>query len=179
MQRSKVTPARLIGFSILGSVIAASAFLVVPVASHYRNGENGGFTGGSFVVHLVAMLAFLCGGWYLSFWSQQELSNGIASDRWTEQQLRPVRAFSESRILAAVAPIALLVLGIVFYLIETSDRHHSSSIGFWVCFILSHGLMALNRSLAPPRCGTSRDSQSALWLESSAPLRSEHWGDRL
>lgn len=172
MQSSKANPARLIGLSILGSVIAASAFLVFLVAERFRDRGHGGSLGGMIIANIIALLAFLCGGWYLSFWSQQELSNGIASDRWTEEQLRPVRAFSESRILAMVAPLALLVLGVAFYLIETSGWHHSGSIGFWVCFILSHGLMALNRSLAAPK-----DSQSTLWLETSAPLQSEHWGE--
>lgn len=172
MTRSKATPVQLIGLSILGTVMVASAFLVVPLGSHYRNGSSGGFSGSDYVAHLIATLAFLCGGWCLSIWSQRELSNGMTSDRWTEEQLRPVRAFSESRISAKAAPIALLVLGIVLYLIETSDRHHNISIGFCVCFALSHGLMALNRSLAAPK-----DSQSALWLTTSAPLRSEHWGE--
>jgi drug/metabolite transporter (DMT)-like permease len=172
MKLSKAAPSRLIGFSILGSLIAVSAFLLLPIAIHFRDHGHGGSLGGIIIANLIGMLAFFGGGWYLSFWSQLELSNGIASDRWTEEQLRPVRAFSESRILAKVAPIALLVLGIVLYLIEASDRHHSSSIGFWVCFVLSNGLIALNRSLAPPS-----DSQSAPWLETSAPLRSEHWGE--
>jgi hypothetical protein len=169
MKRSKVTPARLIGLSILGTLIAASAFLVIPIARHFRH--DGSF-GGLVLASDIVMLAFLCGGGYLSFWSQQELSSGIPVERWTEEQLRPVRAFSESPILAKVTPIALLVLGIVFYLIETSDRHHSFSMGFWVCFVLNYGLMLLNRSLAAPK-----DSQSASWLHSSAPLRSEHWGE--
>jgi hypothetical protein len=172
MTRSKATPVQLIGLSILGTIMVASAFLVVPFGSHYRNGCNGGFSGNNYVAHLMATLAFLCGGWCLSIWSQRELSNGMASDRWTDEQLRPVRALSGSGMLVTVAPIALLVLGIVLYLIETSDRDHSISIGFCVCFALSHGLMALNRSLAAPK-----DSQSALWLETSAPLRSEHWGE--
>jgi len=169
--RPKATPARLIGLSILGTIIAASAFLVVPTALHHRSGNNGGFFGSSFVAGFIPFMAVLCGGEYLSIWSSQELSNGIQLDRWTEAQLHPVRLFSESRI-ARIAPIALLVIGIVLFLIETCSLHHSSSGGFWVCFILSHGLIALNRSLAPPR-----DSQPALWLESSTPLQSEHWGE--
>jgi hypothetical protein len=172
MKPSKTNPARLIGLSILGTMMVVSAFLVVPVGSHYRNGCNGGFSGNNYIIHLIAMLAFFCGGWYLSFWSRQQLRKGMASDRWIEEQLRPVRAFSESCILAKVAPIALLVLGIVLYLIETPDGHHSSSVGFFICFILSQGLMALNRSLKP-----ARNSQSVSWLDSSAPLRSEHWGE--
>jgi hypothetical protein len=174
MKSSKANPARLIGLSIVGTLIAASAFLVVPIAIHFQGYGNGGPLKGIEIANLIGMLAFLCGGWYLSFRAQQELNSGISLDRWTEEQLRPVRVFSEGRILAKVAPIALLVLGIVLYLIETSSLHHSGSIGFWVCFVLCHGLMALNRSLATPK-----DSQSALRLESSAPLRSEHWGERL
>ncbi|MEO6817460.1 MAG: hypothetical protein ABI177_12250 [Edaphobacter sp.] len=173
MKRSKATPARLIGLSILGSLITSSAFVVTFLEIPFRHHDNGGSLSGIDIVNLIAILAVMGGGWYLTIWSQQELSNGIQLDRWTEEQLRPARSFSESRLLAKVAPIALLVLGIVFYLIETSDRHHSSSIGFWACFWLSNGLTSLSRSLAPPK-----DSQSASWLQSSAPLRSEHWGDR-
>jgi hypothetical protein len=161
MQRSKATPVQLVGLSILGSLIAASAFLVISAGSHYRHDGNGGFL----LANLIAMLAFLCGGWYLSIWAQLELSNGIQLDRWTEEQLHPVRIFSESWI-AKGTPIALAVIGIALFL------HHSGSIGFWVCFVLSNGLMALRHSLAAPN-----DSQSTSWLESSAPLQSEHWGE--
>lgn len=171
MQRPKATPARLIGLSILGTIIAASAFLVIPVALHHRSGNNGGFFGSSFFAGFIPFVVVFCGGEYLSIWSPQELRNGIQLDRWSQEQLNPVRLFSESRI-ARIAPIALLVIGIVLFLIETCSLHHSSSVGFWVCFILSNGLIALNRSVAPPR-----DSQPALWLESSAPLQSEHWGE--
>ncbi len=172
MQRSKATPAQLVALSVLGSLIVASTFLVIPAASHYRNDCNGGFFGSSFIAHLVAMLAFFCGGGYLSIWAQQELSNGIQLDRWTEEQLHPMRVFSESW-LATVVPAALLIVGIVLFLIETSSLHHSASIGFWVCFVLNYGLMSLKRSLAAPN-----PSQPASWLQSSAPIQSEHWGDR-
>lgn len=170
MKRSKATPVRLAGLSIFGSLIAASAFLVIPAASHYSNGYNGGFFGSSFIARLIAMLAFLCGGWYLSIWSQQELSNGIQLDRWTEEQLHPILAFSDSRI-SKIALVVLAIIGIVFYLREIPFLHHSGSSGFWICFVLCNGLMSLKRSLAPPN-----DSQLRPWLETSAPLQSDHWG---
>jgi hypothetical protein len=171
MKRSKATPVRLVGLSILGSLIAASAFLVVPVAIHFRDHGNGRFSSGIVIANVICMLVVLCGGGYLSLWSQQELSNGISLDRWSEEQLRPVRAFSESRI-AKVAPVVLLILGVVLYLTEAACLHRSVSIGFWVCFVLCNGLIGLRSSLAAPE-----DSPSVLWLETSEPLRSEHWGE--
>jgi hypothetical protein len=151
--------------------MAASAFLVIPSASHYRNDCNGGFSGSSFISHLIAMCVLLCGGGYLSIWSQQELSNGISLDRWTEEQLRPVRMFSKSRI-ATMVPVAVMVLALALYVRKNSAAHHSFATGYWFCFVLCNGLMGLRRSLAAPK-----DSHSAPWLETSAPLRSEHWGE--
>ncbi|MDW5267777.1 MULTISPECIES: hypothetical protein [Acidobacteriaceae] len=170
MKRSKATPAQLVGLIILGTLIVASAFLVVPHGSHYRGDCNGGFLGFSFISHLIVMCMFFGGGGYLGWWAQQELTCGIRLERWNEEQLRSIRKYSESWV-AKTGPIILLFVGVVFYLTETS-QHHSSSVVYWVCFVLCHGQMALNRSLAPPI-----DSQSASRLESSAPLRSEHWGE--
>lgn len=171
MKRSEATPGRLMGLSILGSLIAASAFLIIPARKLYWHYGNDGFFG-VVIANFIVMLALLGGGWYLSYRSQQELSKGIQFDRWTEEQLHPVEVFSKSRI-ATVAPVAVLVLALALYVRKNSAAHHGFAIGYWFCFVLCNGLMSLRRSLAAPK-----NSQSAPWLETSAPLRSEHWGDR-
>ncbi len=81
MTPSKATPARLIGLSILGSLIAVSAFLVIFLEIHFRHHGNGGSLSGIDIANLIAILAVMGGGWYLTIWSQQELSNGIQLDR--------------------------------------------------------------------------------------------------
>lgn len=134
--------------------------MVLPVTSHYSNS----------IARFVAMFALLGAGYYLTVRAQQELSKGIQLERWTDDQLHSLRKFSES--WPAKIILAVLIAGMVFFLANPLSRHHSTSAGFWALFVLCNGLTSLQRSLAAPK-----PSQPASWLQSAAPLQSEHWGD--
>jgi hypothetical protein len=167
MQCSKVTPAQLAGLSLLSSLIAASAFFLAPI---YRHLHNASFRTGSSVSLLIAMMAILCGGGYLSIWTNQELKNGVQAARWSDAQLRPLRSFFNSwhvKIASGALIAALLVLLVVD--VVHSNPHSFSP--FWACFILNQGLTSLRGSLAEPK----PSQQSRLYP--AAPLQSEHWGE--
>lgn len=169
MKRSKATPARLAGFSLLGSLIAASAFLGAAAASHYRNFCNGVFFGSSFISYFIPMMAIVCGGGYLTIWVQRELKDGIQSYRWTDAELSSVRNLFESWPVK-IASAALLSALLIVLAIALVHPHFGPV--FVACFLLSHGSSSLKSSLTTPKL-----SQPP-WLQGAVPLKSEHWGDR-
>lgn len=173
MKRSEATPARLVGLIILSTLLVAGTFLVIPNGSHYRGGCYGGFLGFSFLSHLIGMFMLFGVGGYLGWWAYLELTCGIRLERWNEEQLRTMRKLSQSWP-AQRAPFMLLGLGVISFLFETCYLNHTVSLGFWICFVLNYGVAGVLRSLAPPRSA----EQTTSWLHSSAPLQSDHWGNR-
>ena len=174
MQRSKATPARLAGLSVLGTLIAASGLVViVATEDFYRNSHPAGHFWSSLAAFPIgfALSAIFCGGYYLTIRSTKKLSSGIKAGRWTEAELQPVRRFFESRIMR-LAPLILIGIGLATALIDSSYPHYGFMLSFWICFVLIHGLLWLQRSLINPVA-----QEPGLQLRASAPLQSTHWGE--
>jgi len=171
MQRSKATPARLAGLSVLGTLIAASEFVAIFATRAYWGSHHGGRFWSSLLGPGFVLIAIYCGGFYLTVRAAKKLSNGIKAGRWTEAELQPVRRFFESRLMR-LAPFVLIGIGFVAALIDGSYPHHGFMLGFGICFVLSIGLMQLRRSLINPVA-----QEPGLQLGTSAPLQSTHWGE--
>ena len=170
MKRSKAKPAQLAGLSVLGSVMMSVAFVVLGLAGHHGN-HGVGLLHRGLGNYLIASLMLLCGGAFLSIWEQQELSNGVQSARWTDAELSFVREIFGGWV-NNIALFILMGMGMMALLMDRSHQHRNVSMVFWVCFVLGNGLMSLKRALvAPP------PSQPQTWLQPSAPIHSEHWGE--
>jgi hypothetical protein len=171
MKRSKASPVRLVGLSLLGTLVVVSGFLLILAISPYRNTQNIWLFGSRLIAFVFFPVAIFCGGFYLSIRAQQKLSKGIGAGRWTEAELQPVRSLFESWPVRSASWV-LIGTAVVTLLIDSSHPHHGFSIGFWICFVLLNWLMGFKRSLIPPST-----SEPRFQLQTSAPLQSEHWGE--
>jgi hypothetical protein len=171
MQRSKATPARLAGLSVLGTLIAAGELVVIVAVKAYWSSHLAGHLWRNLLASDFVLFAVFCSGFYLMIRATKKLSNGIRTGWWTEAELQPVRNFFESRLMR-LAPFVLIGIGLVIALIDSSYPHHDFMLSFWICFVLTTGLMQLQRSLINPVV-----QEPGQQLRASAPLQSKHWGE--
>lgn len=170
MRRSERTPIQLAVLLLLGTLMMACCYLLASEVGQSLHLRQVGLVHSGFIVYVIALAVFFGSGAYLSIWAQEKLRNGVQSDRWNDTELSPVRVLFGSWP-ARIGPWVLIGTGLVMILVDSAHPHHGFMQGFWVCFLLNQGLMSLTRSLTP-----SSPSQPISWLQSSMPLRSDHWG---
>lgn len=98
-----------------------------------------------------------------------DLRHGVEDERWTEAQLEPLRTLVQSRYYTALS----VGLFVAFVISQFALKQRSLDLG-WACLfilemILSQLRFALKRSPSSTPANQSRDS---------APIHSEHWGQR-
>lgn len=156
---SPVKPALL---SVLGSLIACSVFLALPLFSSRMHHSR--LLGG----YLVFCLAVFVGATIFSLTSVGTIKQGIENQRWTEAQIEPLRAHLESPYYTALS-IGLLV---PFAIFEFVLQKRFGGLG-WGCFLLSQTISQLRIALKRPR-----SSNPPIDWHKFTPIHSDHWGSR-
>lgn len=153
---SPVKPALL---SVLSSLVACAIFLVPGPRMHHSR---------LFGAYLLFSLLIFAGFAILSLKFVRDFKQGIENERWPEAQIEPLRAHLESHFYTALS-IALLAAFLIF---EFPLKRRFGGLG-WSCFLLSQTVSQLRISIKRPRPSTP----SIQW-RTSAPIHSNHWGDR-
>jgi hypothetical protein len=153
------SPARLIATAFLGTLISCALFLAPVGLLH----------GGNITIRLIVGFALLVAGLGLFLKSVHELKEGVRNQRWPDAQIAPLRAICESPFYTAFS-IALLIAFAALAVPST----HFRALG-WIFYLLSQALSQIRMALVPPR---TRAVGPAIDWRSSAPIYSDHWGQR-
>jgi hypothetical protein len=153
------SPAKLALLSVLCSLIAC-ATLLIPGSR-----LNHSWLFGPYLLFCIVVVP-VCTILPLKFVT--DLRHGVENERWTEAQLEPLRALSQSRYYTALS-VGLFVAFVIF---EFALKQRSLGLGaclFFLEMILSQLRFALKR---PPSSTPPNE-----WRDSS-PIHSDQWGQR-
>lgn len=154
-------PATLAAVALFGGLTTAGSFFVILPVRLCGPGSIAP------LFWFLAVVATLGAGFYLEMQAESKLRDGIAFERWTADELSPLRRVFRPRFFVPVS-IALLAAAVVLLIF---DRHHSGRV--WPFILLSQSLTRVVGVLKEPRPGAPRPD----W-RSFAPIHSDNWGRR-
>ncbi len=157
------TPNQLTAMSVTGLVISGLPFVCLQQDKFFLHAH--------IVVAAVFVFGLLLGGLWLSAKAAGEIKDGIASERWTEHQLRRLRTQFPGSWLTGTA--SLLTLTSVVVICPTQWSKPIRGYG-WAVYLIGMGLIRLAGALKLPRPTIPR---TTIW-NGMKPINSEHWGNR-
>jgi uncharacterized membrane protein HdeD (DUF308 family) len=157
---------------LCGGLIAASGFLAMtPMRAAKHHHPNTGF----WVCAAAGFLLILI-GYGIVFFAKSQLENGIAAERWPDDEIESLRNLLKSPLTLG-CNIALFIAMVAFFLF---DRRNNPA--GWACFVLSQAISQLSFATRRPRDNDPfRPPSIATWpgdTHSLAPIQSQHWGER-
>ncbi|HEV2577404.1 MAG TPA: hypothetical protein VGU25_09360 [Acidobacteriaceae bacterium] len=162
--RLNLTPAQLLLVSLSGVVISAAS---LSLTRFVRTSDACGcirWTPFLFVFGLCIP------GILIAFSAIGSLRKGIQNQRWSEEQIEPLRSWLESSYTTA-----LLIVFALSYLIGWALLARFRTGGF-VALVLGQLLSQLRWAVRRPPA--PRSGLIANWRDQLAPIHSEHWGRR-
>jgi len=112
------------------------------------------------------------GGW-LTYWSQNKMSEGVREELWDERDLVSARKTVRYIHKAVVVTFAIAA---IFWVVGMVRDKHALMVGYWPAFLLVHWANALVgnfRESQPPGMAPTR-----MFPVTAEPIRSERWGTR-
>ncbi len=165
-----LVPKRLAVLALAGSVVAGSGFLSeyvdVPRLAISWDGVWGWLVRES--LRLTAIFLPLVVGGVVAWRAERWLRKGIRSERWSQEELEPVRRMLEDSAFTCLLVVPILVWAVSFL----RSGFHISGL-FWMCMMPVQMISRLRTMVARPRgaVGGVRIDWKAM-----KPIRSEHWG---
>lgn len=151
------TPLRLAGWTALGSVVSVIGFASVRA---FRES----------LPALLACAALALGGLVLVYYPTYQLRRGVENDRWSEEELGPLRRATEHP--AWFAATFLLVIAMLASLVVVNSHRPF----FWGVFVLLQPLSQLSSAVRRPPKAAGHAAR--LDWSKVPPLQSDHWGER-
>lgn len=162
MRRWNLSPSQLIAGCILGYALACTGFALLGSHSFVH-------TVGFFPLLLVS-LGIMASGGLLLLKAQGALGEGVRQERWSQEELRGPRRFTEHRAVRVLELLAL-TMAVALVVVELATKRHNVNIFCWPLIYVSMLFQGIRSTLKEPRI-----SQTPMQFESLASLRSQHWG---
>jgi hypothetical protein len=168
----RASPMRLTCWAGIGSLIAASEFVVGFLNLPHLKAKVPGMGAvlWSRPLLIVACLLPLICGYAISLSAERRLRKGMKEKAWTEQELGPLRRQLGLPVVKGLMGILIAAFGILI-LLSAGGFYRASMI--W-SLILPFQMMARVYQLVMP-AGRSDSMQLG---NNFAPIQSEHWGER-
>ena len=161
--RFDISLTQMVTFTLGGAVLMSSGFLLMSWA--HLNRDHGTPV---FWLRLLASLTPLVIGGFINIKGGSDLKDGIANQRWQQDEVASFRGIFESA-LWQIFSIGTMIVGCVMMWAEK----HPHDIA-WALFVFGQ---ALNRLSWIFRKDKTRQQTPAHW-NSHQPLHSDHWGNR-
>jgi hypothetical protein len=160
--RHQLSAMQLAGVAVLGSVLASSSF-IVPVTSNQR------FCSMGWLGRLLLLLPFFAACITLTLMAESRFKDGVRNNRWSEEEIAPVREVLLSPWWTFFSVVTLIASGILMFV----SAHSYRDIG-WALFVIGQSATRLQTAFRQP---TPKNPSGPDW-KSFSPIRSEHWGER-
>jgi hypothetical protein len=170
----RTSPMRLVCWAGIGSVIAASEFVVGFVnIPHLRTKVPGmGAVLWPRPLLFIACLFPLICGYAISLSAERRLRKGMNEKAWTEQELEPLRLRLSLPVVKWLIGIGIVIAAFGI-LILLSARGFSGVGLIWVLLFPLQNMARVYQTVMP-----AGRSDSMLLGNNFAPIQSEHWGGR-
>jgi hypothetical protein len=161
--RFNISLRQMVALTLVGAITMSGSFLLMGGA-HLNRGHG---TAAFWLRQIVSLIPLLIGG-FLNIKGGSDLKDGIANQRWPQDEVAPFRGIFTSA-LWQVFSIGTMIVGCIMMF---ADRHpHDIA---WTLFIFGQ---ALSRMPWVFREDTANRTPPAPW-NNAPPLQSDHWGGR-
>jgi hypothetical protein len=175
MEKQKPNPKRLATWAIVGSFLAAAAWLVsfLPIPHFSTNGHGFWAILWTNRLRITAFLAPFALGLSLSFWAERQFKRSFQNDIWSDAELEPVKALVTNPIWTWTS-LALIVPGLLSMIFSGHSAHTGGAVFIYTALLPTQTAQRIRQLITPK----IKPTGGLIDWHNFKPIRSDHWGEQ-